>query len=278
MGADVAIRPNARTMFLSEKFGSDTAIEFCPPPDGGGAFPFGFAVFLDKDKYAPRMLERRGVRVFNSAAAIEACDDKMLTHIALAAHGVAMPETLPGLLCFDPAAAPDEGYCRFAADRLGFPLVVKECYGSMGKGVYLARDFKELLDIAERVKLSPHLFQRFVASSAGRDIRVMAVGGRAVAWMLRKSETDFRSNIDLGGKGYAVELEPPFRALAERAARILGLDYCGVDLLIGERGEPLLCEVNSNAFFAELERVTGANVAGAYAGHIARAMRKQGKK
>ncbi|GHV02344.1 hypothetical protein FACS1894211_13590 [Clostridia bacterium] len=258
LGAATETRANIGTAFLTESAG-DTETLLSGDTD--------FVVFLDKDKYAPRLLEQKGVRVFNPAAAIEICDDKMLTHIALAGQRIAMPATIPGLLCFTPAPL-DTDYCRFVAGRLGLPLVVKECYGSMGKGVYLARTFEELTAIAERVKMRPHLFQRFVASGAARDIRVMVIGGRAAAWMLRKSDTDFRSNIELGGKGYKVDLEPAFRDLAERAARTLRLDYCGVDLLIGGRGEPLLCEVNSNAFFGESERVTGVNVAGAYAKHI----------
>lgn len=259
-GAEVLILPNRGVAHISD--GGNDCMGRAPYP------PSDFVVFLDKDKYAPRFLEKRGIRVFNSAAAIELSDDKMLTHIALSDKGIDMPATIPGLLCYDRAAPLDLEYCRYNAEALGFPLVAKECFGSMGRGVYLARDFDELTEIAERVKLMPHLFQRYIGDGTGRDVRVMVIGGRAVAWMLRKSETDFRSNIELGGKGYKIELEPAFRDMAERAAAILNLDYCGVDLLIGDKGEPLLCEVNSNAFFAELERVTGVNVAGAYAEHI----------
>ena len=91
--------------------------------------------------------------------------------------------------------------------------------------------------------------------------------------MKRSSETDFRSNIELGGVGEAFELPEPFKAVAERAASALGLDYCGLDLLFGDDGSPILCEVNSNAFFAGIERVTGVNIAGRYAEHIIEQMK-----
>ena len=90
----------------------------------------------------------------------------------------------------------------------------------------------------------------------------------------RAKEGEFRSNIELGGKGFPVRLTDGFREAAERAAKTLGLDYCGVDLLDSD-GRPVLCEVNSNAFFEGIEQVTGVNVAAAYARHIAEASRSE---
>jgi ribosomal protein S6--L-glutamate ligase/gamma-F420-2:alpha-L-glutamate ligase len=67
---------------------------------------------------------------------------------------------------------------------------------------------------------------------------------------------------------YQTELADDYRAVAEKAATILDLDYCGVDLLIGEEGQPLVCEVNANAFITGIEKTTGINVAGSYCEHI----------
>ena len=86
--------------------------------------------------------------------------------------------------------------------------------------------------------------------------------------MQRKSETDFRSNAELGGKGYAYTPNAEFIAVAEKVAEILNLDYMGIDLLFGENGEPIVCEVNSNAFFGVMEQVSGVNVAKKYAEYI----------
>ena len=212
------------------------------------------------------MLEKRGVRLFNSAQAIEICDDKMLTHIALADCGIPMPDVLPGLLCYDERIP----LSRDAIDRVektfGYPVVVKLSYGSRGTGVFKANDRKALAEIMERVKTSPHLFQRFVAQSAGKDMRVIVVGGKALGAIIRSSATDFRSNIGLGGSAEQVELPQEVKQIAERTAGILGLDYCGIDFLLSPA--PLVCEVNSNAFFDAFEQATDINVAAAYAEHI----------
>lgn len=241
--------------------------------DDGGALAcrdkggYDFCVYLDKDKYCARMLEKSGLRLFNSAEAVEVCDDKMLTSIALSDGGVAMPRTLPGLLCYNPEEEVKPAALDEVARSLGFPLIVKCSYGSLGSGVFKADDRAALSEIAEQLKCTPHLFQRFVPESAGRDARVIVIGGRTVAAMKRVSGGDFRSNLELGGSGYPIEADEKLRALCERTASILGLDYCGVDVLFGKDGY-LVCEVNSNAFFGGMERVTGINVARAYARYI----------
>lgn len=227
-----------------------------------------FCVYLDKDKYAAIALERK-MRLFNSAKAIELCDDKMLTYLAL--EGFPMPKSIPSLLCYSDAKVSSALINEAAA--LGFPLVVKECFGSLGKQVYLVRSKEELLTLSERLKRIPHLFQKFISESAGRDLRVIVVGGKALCAMTRSSQTDFRSNAELGGTGKAFALDDEARALCEAAAKKLGLDYCGIDLLFGKDGY-LICEVNSNAFFGTIEKVTGVNVARAYAEHILREMGK----
>ena len=196
------------------------------------------------------------------------CDDKMLTHIALAGHAVPMPKTVPAPLCYKEGANTGE----FRAE-IPFPIVVKQCYGSFGEQVYLARDEAELGSLRGELKMRPHLFQEFIAESAGRDVRAVCIGGKVVAAMQRKSERDFRSNIGLGGMGEPYALDDEGRALCEKAANVLGLDYCGIDLLFGKEGF-LVAEVNSNAFFGEIERVTGVNVARLYAEYLAESCKK----
>ena len=233
-----------------------------------------FVVYLDKDKYLSRLWEKEGVRLFNSAEGVEVCDDKMLTYIALANGGVEIPDTLPAPLCYYPDARVREEYCRVVEERLGYPLVVKKSFGSWGMDVNLIQNFAELTKIAEEYKLFPHLYQKYIAAKRGDDTRVLVIGGKAVAAMRRRNDGDFRSNIELGGRGYPAEITKSYREISERAARLLSLDYCGIDLLEGEDGRPIVCEVNSNAFFNEAEKVTGVNIAGAYAAHIAREMKK----
>ncbi len=226
--------------------------DFVPAMLDGGVRSFvgeyDFCVYLDKDACISHLLERAGMRLFNRASAVEACDDKMRTHIALA--GVAkMPATISAPLCYTEGAPVSEHFLRRVEALLGLPVVVKECYGSLGKGVYLARTREELAALAEKLQRVPHLYQRFVAESAGEDLRVIVIGGKAVAAMRRVSQNDFRSNAELGGKGERASLSEEIAALCERVAGALGLDYCGVDLLRSKAG-PLVCEVNSNAFSA----------------------------
>lgn len=234
---------------------------------------YDFCIYLDKDKYIPYMLEGAGLKLFNSARAVELCDDKMTTALTLANSGIPMPKTLPGLLCYDEKAPLNENALRIAAEELGYPLIVKSSFGSMGTGVFRADDFAQLKYAAGRLKMQPHLFQQYIKESEGRDIRVIVIGGKAVAAMERVSGGDFRSNIAAGGKGRRIELPVRAKEIAEKAARILGLDYCGADILFGRDGF-YLCEVNSNAFFDGIERVTGVNIAGLYAGHIIKTIEK----
>lgn len=233
-----------------------------------------FALYFDKDKYVAEMLERRGIRVFNSARATEICDDKMLTHITLADCGIPMPTTMSGTLCYNKQGKPARSYLKQAAETLKFPLVVKECYGSYGEQVYLAHDMAELSEIVERIKLKPYIFQQYVEKSAGRDMRVIVIGGKVVCGMIRQSKTDFRSNAQLGGTATACDVPPEIASMCEKAARIIGLDYCGIDVLLGD--VPEICEVNSNAMFNAMEQATNINVARKYAEHIVKTIKNKG--
>ncbi len=237
---------------------------------------YDFAVYLDKDKYLGRMLEKTGLRLFNSAAAVETCDDKMTTYLALQGAGVALAESIPAPLCYTPNAQADEKFLQTVAIQLGFPLVMKTSYGSFGAGVRLVRNMPELIQTEQENLYRPHFYQAFIAEASGRDIRVIVIGGKTAAAMERVAmKGEFRSNIELGGRGEKIEIAPKIAALAERTAQTLGLDYCGVDVLESANGG-VICEVNSNAFFEGLEKTTGINVARKYAEYIVE--RVKGKK
>ena len=220
-------------------------------------------VFLDKDKAAARLLEKSGIRLFNCAEAIEICDDKMLTHITLANCNITMPYSVYAPLCYyADAEVPSEFLDK--VEKLGFPLVAKNCFGSLGNGVFLIKCRAELEDFEKKNKLTAHFYQKFIGRG-GEDIRAIVIGGKLVCAMRRSNESDFRSNIELGGKGEKYAADENLINLCEKVAKILGLDYCGIDILIDEDGNRYICEVNSNAFFAEAERVCGVNIAKKYA-------------
>ena len=226
-----------------------------------------FIVYLDKDKYQSEILESLGIKLFNSHKAVRICDDKGSTYLALINSGLNIPKTIFGALCYDKNMPIDKEWAKKIADTLGYPIIVKESFGSMGKGVHLAKNLDELLEIMSAVKLKPHLFQEYVGEP-GVDVRVIVIGGKAVCAMERRNDSDFRSNVAQGGYGKKITLSDEFKESAEKCALVLGLDYCGVDLLYGEGGKPYVCEVNSNAFISGIEKVTGFNVAKSYAEHI----------
>ena len=231
-----------------------------------------FVLYFDKDRYVAELLEKCGVRVFNSAEATAICDDKMLTHLALCNHCIPMPNTLSGALCYNEKGEVSDDYLQNAVDRLGLPMIVKQCHGSFGEQVFLANSFDELRQIVKNVKMTSYLFQQYEFQSSGRDMRVIVIGGKAVCAMLRQNLDDFRSNIAHGGKASAVDMPKDVARLCEKAANIIGLDYCGVDVLLTD--PPKICEVNSNAMFEAMERATGVNVAKLYAEHIVKCVKR----
>lgn len=234
------------------------------------ALPYDFVLYLDKDRYLAALLEQCGLRLFNSASAIEACDDKMITHLKLAGHGISMPTTISGPLCYVPSQ--DEHFIHNLMNAIPFPMVAKANYGSQGQGVFLVEDEAQLKAMEAKLQSQARIYQQFIASSKGFDDRLIIIGGHFYCGYRRRSLTgDFRSNIAQGGVGEPHEMSAKQIEVAEKAAAILGLDYCGVDLLdSGNPDNPILCEVNSNAFFLGAEKVTGKNVAKAYATHIHR--------
>lgn len=218
------------------------------------------AVFWDKDIWFARYLEIQGVPVFNNSRCIEVCDDKRKTHLCLLKEDIPMPQTMFAPMTYAKTAFENLDFLHFAGERLGFPMVVKEAFGSFGEQVYLAGDEEELFRIVKTCATTELLFQKYVCESRGRDVRLQVVGDRVIAAMYRHSETDFRANITAGGKMEAYVPTEEECALALAAARAVKADFAGVDLLFA-RGGPVLCEVNSNAHFKNLLHCTGVDTA-----------------
>lgn len=236
---------------------------------------YDFVVYLDKDKYLGRMLEAAGLRLFNSAEAVEICDDKLSTYLALSGCGLRLAASIPAPLCYTKGVIePNPSFLDTVAKRLQFPLVAKKSYGSFGAGVRLVNDMAELKETELAWLYEPHFYQEYVEESKGKDYRIIVIGGKAVGCMERQAKQgEFRSNIELGGAGKVANPSKVYWQAAEFAAKTLGLDYCGVDLLETESG-PVICEVNSNAFFEGFEKATGVDVAALYAKHIAQTLNK----
>ncbi len=227
---------------------------------------YDFVLYLDKDRYVAELLEKTGYKLYNSIDSIIKCDDKMLTHICLSNEGIKMPTTISSTLCYTDNGNRD--YLKPIIEKIGLPMIVKENYGSLGKQVYLASNYDELLEIENKLIHIPHIFQEYIKCSKGKDFRIIVIGGKVVAYMKRENKNSFLSNLATGGVASKVELPKEYLKTAEKAASILGLDYCGVDILEGKNGEPIVSEVNSNAFYEGIEKTTGINVAGCYVDYL----------
>lgn len=249
---------------LSRVTGGDALAPFAEHP----AKDADFVIFWDKDIAAARRIVRHGIPVFNSPDAIRICDSKSETAEALLSASLPTPPTLTAPMTYEGVGYTKGDFVERAVACLGLPIVIKECYGSFGEQVYLAKTPEDARETVGRIGAKPFLFQAFVASSFGMDIRVNVVGDRAVCAMKRIGKAgDFRSNIANGGAGEPYLLSSEEEALAVAAARAVGADFAGVDLLFGENG-PLVCEVNSNPHFTGTYEHIGVNLAVPILEHI----------
>lgn len=217
-----------------------------------------FVLFWDKDIKLARMLEARGYQLFNCADAIQTCDDKALTHIALEKEGIPMPKTWISPMTYENIGYTDISFLAQIEENLGYPMVVKECCGSFGMQVYLCYNREEV----EKYFNRNVIFQEYIPSSFGRDIRLQVVGDKVITAMYRYSENgDFRANITNGGKMKPYQWTKEQEELAVNSVKAIGLDFAGVDILFGEDETPLVCEINSNAHFKNIFDCTGVNTA-----------------
>lgn len=227
-----------------------------------------FVIFWDKDVYLARHLESMGFKLFNSAKAIMTCDDKIATHQVLANHNISMPITIASPLVYSGTKVDEEKFIEKIEKVLNYPMVVKEAFGSFGAQVYMASDREELLKLRKKLITVPHLYQEYIKSSSGRDVRLQVVGDRVVAAMMRVNDHDFRANITAGGRMLPFNPPKAFSAMAVKAAKLVGADFAGVDILFGEGDEPILCEINSNAHMKNMFDCTKVDIADYIIKHI----------
>ncbi|MBR0255579.1 MAG: hypothetical protein IJQ69_06655 [Bacteroidales bacterium] len=147
------------------------------------------------------------------------------------------------------------------ASLLGDVFVVKGLRNSKGKEIYLVHSPSEFKRLQDFFPLETELlFEEFIASSFGRDLRLFCIRGEAIAAMIRKSNGDFRSNFALGASVQAVPVTGEMRTIAEDLFVETGLDVMGVDLLFGQDGY-YLCEINVTPGIEGIEAATGSNIA-----------------
>lgn len=204
-----------------------------------------------------RQLEMQGVYTASSSIAISRSRDKLRSMQLLAKAGVDIPKTV-----FSRNSVDIDGLI----DKIGgTPVIIKLARGTHGNGVVLAETKKAAKSVLQAFYLQNEdgtniLVQEYIEESAGTDIRVLVVGGRVVASMKRQSlDDDFRSNLHKGGEGTAIKLTDEERKMAIKAAKAMGLNIAGVDMMRSNRG-PLVLEVNASPGFG-IEKVTGRDVA-----------------
>lgn len=227
----------------------------------------GVVLFFDKDVLLAKRLEMLGYSVVNGSFCIETCDDKAKTYLALL-NKVKMPKTILAPTKFNIVDYDNFNFLKRAEEILGYPMIVKENRGSFGLQVHLVNDYNQLESLVKSFNHCNFLMQEFIKESSGKDIRVYVVNNKVVASALRYNENDFRSNVAQGGKMQVIKLKKQYEDMAIKACKCVKAKFGGVDLLIDKNGQPLCCEVNSNAHFKGLEQCTKISVSGAIADYI----------
>ena len=203
-----------------------------------------------------RQFEMMDVFCLNESVAISRSRDKLRSMQLLARRGIGLPVT---------------GFAhstKFTDDLIrlvgGSPLVIKMIEGTQGVGVVLAETKKAAQSTIQafRSLKANILVQEFIKEAGGTDIRCFVIGGKVVAAMMRQAkEGEFRSNLHRGGSAKLVKLTPEERSTAVRAAKVMGLNVAGVDILRSNHG-PVVMEVNSSPGLEGIEKATEKDVAG----------------
>ncbi len=204
-----------------------------------------------------RQFEMMGVYPANESQAITRSRDKLRCLQLLARRGIGLPVT-----GFANSTKDVEGLINIVG---GAPLVVKLLEGTQGIGVVLCETHQAAKSVIEAFRgLDANiLVQEFIKEAGGADIRCFVIGERVVAAMMRRGAPgEFRSNLHRGGTAERIKLTPEERSTAVRAARAMGLNIAGVDILRSNHG-PVVMEVNSSPGLEGIEKATGFDVAGA---------------
>lgn len=202
-----------------------------------------------------RQFEMMGVYSVNESVAITRSRDKLRSMQLLSRKGLGLPITTF-------AHSPDD-IDGVIEEVGGAPLVIKLLEGTQGLGVVLAETNKAAESVIQAfMGLNANiLVQEFIKEAGGSDIRCLVVGGKVVAAMERKAaKGEFRSNLHRGGTATLIKITPEERSTAIRAARTMGLNVCGVDLLRSNHG-PVIMEVNSSPGLRGIEEASGKDIA-----------------
>jgi RimK family alpha-L-glutamate ligase len=203
-------------------------------------------------------LENLGVRIVNPAAGIERTVDKYFTSFLLEEAGIPTPRTL----------VTEDFDTAFAACREMKDIILKPLFGSEGKGMVRISDEETAYRVLRSWELNRYIFyiQEYIPHFQ-QDIRAFVVGDRVVAAM-RRTGNGWKTNFSKGARVEPLRLDSQMEALAVRAARLLQLDYAGVDLMPAEDGQAYVLEINSIPGWRGLQKTTARNIADEIVGHV----------
>jgi ribosomal protein S6--L-glutamate ligase len=249
---DICISRRKPEMYYQGKLVRD--IDAVIPRIGASVTFYGLAVV--------RQFEMMGVYCLNESQAIARSRDKLRSLQLLSRHDIGVPPTL-----FTRHA----DHIQDCIERVeGPPVVVKLLQGTQGIGVVLAESQQAASSVIEAFHgLDQNiLIQKFIKEAKGADIRALVVGRKVVAAMKRQAVAgEFRSNLHRGGSATKFRLPVEYRKTALAAARVLGLNVAGVDLIESGNG-PMVMEVNSSPGLEGIQKTTGQDVAGTIIEHL----------
>ncbi|MDF1738246.1 MAG: RimK family alpha-L-glutamate ligase [Verrucomicrobiales bacterium] len=203
-----------------------------------------------------RQFEQLDVYTPNTSAGISNSRDKLRSLQILSRHNIGIPTT---------AYVSNKADVSDAIERVGgTPVIIKLIEGTQGVGVILADKPEIAKAIIETLHSAQQnvLIQKFVAESKGKDVRAFVINDRVVGAIRRTAQgQEFRSNVHRGGIATAIKLDHAYEEAAVRAAQIMGLKVCGVDMLEGKDG-PQIMEINSSPGLEGIEGATGLDIAG----------------
>ncbi len=196
-------------------------------------------------------LQQSGVVLFNSCQSLQVTESKALTSYLLSLYGFPVIDSL---------------VTQKVNEALDFAsrysdVVIKPLYGQLGQDVYKLSELKEPANVIEMlIEKSGSVFvQRFIESD-GKDLRVFVVDDRVVASIERQSTTGWKSNISQGAKAKKFTLSKELRDMAVKVSQIIGLDYCGIDIIV-ENEKPYILELNGSPAWQGVKSTTGKDVA-----------------
>ena len=208
-----------------------------------------FVVMRGYNELISLHFELQGIPVINTSASMQLSRNKMLTHQALTINHIPTPKSIFAL---------NASYSDLCDEFQNQQFIVKQIDGSKGENVFLVHTADEFDKAISSIEKNC-MFQQYISTSFGRDIRVWVIGNSIAGSVLRYSDTSFLSNYSQGGEAMQYEIDSEIKDLALRSTQALGLEFAGVDILFDEVGYTV-CEVNGNAGFRTISCVSDENI------------------